>query len=143
MNGKEKVIHTFSNKIPQVDKWGVTRCSKLDLPTGNCNIHGKHPFSCDFEILRVVAQENIRYLNNRFFGRGWSYTKVVDGTKGAACELYPATEEGREETIRKLKRLQEWTDYFELETHLPKVIDWLQEIPLDHKKNAVFYPEPR
>lgn len=143
MNGKEKIIHTFSNEIPQIDKWDISRCSKLDFEEGNCSIHGRHPFACDFEILRVTSRENIRYFNNRFFGRGWSYTKVVDGSIGAACELYPATEEGRSETIRKLKRLQEWTNYFELNTHLLEVIYWLQEIPLDHNKNKVFYPEIR
>lgn len=60
-------------------------CRRLDLATGRCTIHGRHPFSCDFELVRfnIFAE---RYVPNqvavRLFGRGWNMLRVEHAPGG-------------------------------------------------------------
>jgi len=105
-------------------------CRYVDKQTGRCKIHGLQPFSCDFELLRFSiskSPERPNYLNQRSFGRGWAF-KRVDGERGALCTLTPATAESKQEVIRKLKRLQQWARYFEIDTCLPSIIKQIEKI---------------
>lgn len=105
-------------------------CRHLLKASGLCGIHGKHPFSCDFELIRFIHQEGRCDIAVRPFGRGWSYKRVT-GQTGALCDMLPPTPARRDDAVRKMKRLQEWTDYFQLKTHLPKIISWLTMGPHD------------
>jgi hypothetical protein len=141
INGKEYLVYTSPAPKKNLDRWGVGRCSKLDEYTGFCKIHGRHPFSCDFETIRILRYKTHSWLGNRIFGRWWAYTRAPSGEKRSLCEYHPATEESRQESIRKLKRLKMWVDYFELDTHLDAVIGWAQNIPLNHNKPLLLWPD--
>lgn len=141
INDQTRKILTYPNDKKRMDQWGWVRCEKLDYETSYCTIHPRRPLSCDFEILRFTKHKTFNHLTNRLFGRGWSFIQIHGGQRKALCELFPATEEARVETIRKLERLQKWTDYFRLQTLLPRVIQWIEGIPLNETKLAVFEPE--
>ena len=114
-------------------------CRNLNMTDGRCNIHGQQPFSCDFELIRFdtaqverlvtieaeIKKEAQNQLSLELFGRAWQL-KRMDGTLGARCEILPETKETRQDSIRKLKRLKMWTDYFNLKTCLPCIIDWAE-----------------
>jgi Fe-S-cluster containining protein len=111
--------------------------SSLDL--GRCQIHGEHPFTCDFELLRFShAQPNEEtglitrpnYLNQRLYGRGWAMTRV-DGQKKAMCEMLPPDDTWKEDTQRRITRLMNWADYFELDHCLLEIIGWVATGPHD------------
>lgn len=99
-------------------KW----CKNLRHDDGRCGIHGSHPFSCDFELIRIIAQENKSWVGTRLYGRGWSY-KRVDGQQGAMCEITEITEPSRLDVLRKLGRLKVWMDYCGIANSLQMVID--------------------
>jgi hypothetical protein len=104
-------------------------CNYLLEPSGRCGIHGKHPFSCDFELIRISMHSgNTARLNTRLFGRGWSYLRV-DGGTGAKCSITPATEDTATDAIRKLERLMQWSDHFKLKTRIPTIINWAKSHP--------------
>jgi len=101
------------------------RCPNLN-PEGRCKVHGLHPFSCDFELIKVALGENLprNWMGSKLYSRRWRM-KRMDGTRGAMCEMLPRTKETTKEAIRKLRRLQEWTDHFGLyDTYLPDIIAW-------------------
>ncbi len=104
-------------------------CRNLNKSDGRCNIHGKHPFSCDFELIRFIRTSGFRnknnYLNQRLFGRGWAFLRV-DGERGARCEMLPPTEETISEVVRKLGRLKQWCNYFEIKHKVDPIIKWVQ-----------------
>lgn len=109
-------------------------CHYLQQDTGLCNIHGRHPFSCDFELIRfslMSRPDRANQLNHRPFGRGWAML-TVDGTRGAKCE-WEDTEaqlgEQQAEVIRKLKRLKLWMEYWEIDHKVDRVIDWVSTGP--------------
>ena len=78
---------------------------------GTCGIHGRHPFSCDFEMLRVLIKKERNTLQKSIFPRGWNMTRVC-GKKGVWCKV--TEEDDTSETIRKLIRLKKWMDYFKI-----------------------------
>lgn len=112
-------------------------CHYLNQEDGRCNIHGNHPFSCDFELLRfsIMGRPNrANQLNHRPFGRGWAML-TVDGTRGAKCEWEDTESQlgpEQDEVIRKLKRLKQWMENWELEHKVDRVIDWVKTGP--HKE---------
>jgi hypothetical protein len=53
----------------------------------------------------------------------------VDKGRGAKCEMLPATKESCEEVVRKLERLKLWANYFDVETHLATIINWVRQGP--------------
>lgn len=118
-NGRPIAIYTDT----QTDNDGP-RCKHLTRE-GRCGIHGKHPFSCDFELIRTLAFEDAdrpNVLTQKLFGRGWSYQRA-DGGKGALCEMLDVTPKSIMEVVRKLERLKKWTDHFKLkDTWLPEII---------------------
>ena len=108
-------------------------CRHLGKEDGRCGIHGFSPFSCDFELLRFSHWEDPEmpeHLGHRPFGRGWNM-KRIDGVRGALCEWYDteASKEQIQDTVRKLKRLKDWADWFGIETTLPTIIDWVARGP--------------
>lgn len=101
-------------------------CVNLRKDDGRCGIHGRQPFSCDFELIRLAITEIPTRNNNmttRLFGRGWAL-KRVDGERGALCDIVPATSETVADTIRKLERLNTWASHFGLKTVVPDIIQW-------------------
>lgn len=101
-------------------------CKNVDHSTGFCKIHGKHPFSCDFETVRIKHWEsqNKAVVGVGPYGRGWQLMKV-DGTRGALCQHIDG--EGVEESLRKLIRLKGWMDYFNIGNKVNSAIDYLND----------------
>jgi hypothetical protein len=111
-----------------VDNW---HCDLVDRTTGACTIHGRQPFSSDFETVRffqfmdhaVVSHAVVRTAP---FGRAWNL-KRIDGNRGALCEFGAATEQSRMEAARRLKRLAQWCEYFQIEHRIPQMLDYLDQ----------------
>jgi len=100
-------------------------CRNLRRSDARCGIHGRHPFSCDFELLRFSIGRDRDDLTQRLFGRGWQFLRADMKTRGAMCSMTPPTPETRAEVVRKLRRLKEWTDHFGIRTHLDDIINWV------------------
>ncbi len=107
-------------------------CRYLDKSDGRCGIHGEHPFSCDFELLRfLISETRPNIFIHKLFGRGWNMLRI-DGERGALCEMLQIQDDQAEVVARKLTRLKEWADHFGLlETCLPELIDWAERGPHD------------
>ena len=123
-NGFEWTLYTFDDH-PR----GRYHCANVNMKTGRCNIHGNQPFSCDFETIRVHMFKDDatpHRLSTAPFGRAWQLMKV-DGTRGALCEHTAPTIPGAREAYRKLKRLENWANYFGLPTRLDKVFKWIDK----------------
>lgn len=118
-------------------------CKHVDKPTGRCIIHGKHPFSCDFELIRPMLfkePDRPNLLISKLYGRGWLFPRVDGSGNGALCEMLPSTRGHRDEVRRKLKRLWEWASWFGLPTMLGDIITYYQfEAPW----SQAFFNEPR
>jgi len=132
-NTKKRVVEFSGRSVEiwtdwQEDNTGA-RCTYLAPKTGRCGIYAVRPFTCDFELIRTLQNEDddrANVLTQKLFGRGWSYART-DGGKGALCEMTPATRDTIDDVIRKLGRLQEWTDHFKLDTWLPDLIKIIKE----------------
>lgn len=94
---------------------------------GRCNIHGMQPFSCDFELIRILLFKNKSVITQKLFGRGWAMMKI-DGTRGALCTMTNPSKENIYEVKRKLLILQDWTNYFGIKTKIPKILEWIDEV---------------
>ena len=114
-------------------------CRHVDQ-AGRCGIHGRHPFTCDFELLRFTHQKERVMINTRLFGRGWQFTRIT-GQKGALCDYLPVSDFHRDEAARKLRRLWDWTHYFGLKTRLPEIIEWVDNGP--HTTPLVLQPHSK
>ena len=105
-------------------------CTHLLRGTGRCEIYSARPFSCDFEPIWFVTFRKGSSLRTGKYQNG-GQMKRTDGGVGAKCGeigmLAPKTEAEAEryfgEAVRKLRRLQAWTDHFGLkDTRLPDII---------------------
>jgi hypothetical protein len=106
-------------------------CKYLEQQTGRCQNYETRPFSCDFELIRfIVPKKGPIHLTQKLFGRGWAM-KRVDGSKGARCQMTDPSELSKMEVLRKLTRLQEWAEYFSIETCLAHVMTWVESGPHD------------
>lgn len=111
-------------------------CRNLDMETGRCKIHGRQPFSCDFELIRFLEfspkpdRDARSIVTQKLFGRGWAM-KRVDGERGALCEMTGIDDHTRAETLRKLQRLQIWSSHFGIRTKLPVIMEWVATGPHD------------
>lgn len=105
-------------------------CRNLKKSTGRCGVHGKHPFSCDFELMRFLMsqQGEPNRLMTKLYGRGWNMLRI-DGERGALCEMLPPTRQWVLDVLRKLTRLEKWATYFDIATKLPKIITWVESGP--------------
>lgn len=124
---------------PQIDH-SDHFCRHLNKTNGLCGIYRTRPFTCDFELIRFIHRDNEVHIATRLFGRGWSYTRVT-GQTGAMCDVLPASERTRDDAVRKLRRLKEWTDYWRLVTYLPEIIRWVESGP--HDEPMVINPGTR
>lgn len=117
-NGKDKLF-LEDDQSGNDDKY----CKHLQKEDGRCGIHGKHPFACDFELIKILHKKNDRtWVGTKLFGRGWNY-KAVDGIKGAKCAITPVNDESVNDVLRKLNRLKQWMDYCGIENTLAQVIE--------------------
>lgn len=114
-------------------------CMHLSQADGRCQIHMKHAFSCDFELIKFMKRptHGSNLAIHKLFGRGWSMPRI-DGGRGAMCSMEPASKESIDDAVRKLTRLKEWTDYFGLkDTKVPTAIQWIEAqrlVPFDKVK---------
>lgn len=104
------------------------KCKHLDRADGRCGIHGLHPMPCDVELMKFVHYDDRSLLVQKKYGRGWSFSRV-DGGRGSKCEMTPVTDETRSEVIRKLKRIRDWTSYFQLDSRIDEIIEWAEAYP--------------
>lgn len=110
-NGKSVTLWSDTQEDNQ-----TSRCKNLIKENGRCGIHGKQPFSCDFELIRFIKVGDVWTVNERLFGRGWAM-KRTDGGTGALCTITPPTSETALDVARRIERLCEWADYFGLKDH--------------------------
>lgn len=102
-------------------------CQYLD-DIGRCKIYELRPFVCDFELIRFLQSAEKSNLIQKLHGRGWRFERV-DGGKGGLCKMTPPSRETVDEVIRKLSRLEEWTDHFGVETWIGEIIQWMLSEP--------------
>lgn len=121
-NGRKRLI--YSDPQTSLDSH---HCGNLRMSDGRCGIHGAHPFSCDFELIRFMHSHSkaSARLVSKLYGRGHAMLRV-DGERGAMCSMTPATQETRKDVIRKLHRLAQWCDYFGLSHRVNKIITWAE-----------------
>lgn len=130
-NGGVHEIQILSDKQ---DDHKNHHCRNLNMDDGRCGIHGRQPFSCDFELIRFLefAPTEVRdarsVVTQKLFGRGWAMLRV-DGERGALCEMTPADAHTQAETLRKLRRLQEWSAHFGIRTKLGTIMEWVASGP--------------
>jgi hypothetical protein len=108
----------------QADNKGP-RCRNLDWSNGRCGIHGIHPFSCDFELIRFSAFPGGFSCSTRLFSRGWNM-KRTDGGVGAKCELLSPTPGWADDVTRKMRRLGEWCDHFGMRHRVGTIVEWCE-----------------
>lgn len=105
-------------------------CANLRMSDGRCSIHGKQPFSCDFELIRFLHSHNagsVRMLT-KLFGRGHAMLRV-DGERGALCSITPTSIEARDDAVSKLRRLAQWCDHFHVKHRVQYIIEWAMQLP--------------
>lgn len=134
INNRESVIYS------DMQLTGTDECHYLNTTDGRCGIHQQRPFSCDFELIRVILQEKktndievitSSRINVQKFTRGWRMRRI-DGERGALCEMLPATKEIIDDTVRKLKLLRDWAIHFKVETHMDTIIEWAESNPTEN-----------
>ena len=136
INGRDVVLYS-KLQSPRPER---RFCDNVNLETGACMVHGKQPFSCDFETLRFTHFADHSWLGTRPYGRGWNMMRV-DGQRGAMCEFpKTATLEALAEAERKLMRLQRWAHAAGLLTYIPAVLRWCHDGP--HPVGAEFFSTP-
>lgn len=104
-------------------------CKHVNMSTGACGIHGKQPFSCDFELLRVLHYETHSVMLTRLYGRGWNMLRN-DGGRGALCEVHePQDPDSIPDLMRRLTRLQGWLAYFKVDSKIARVMEYVSTGP--------------
>lgn len=105
-------------------------CRNLNADDGRCGIHGRQPFTCDFELIRfaISSTDGPNRVTQRLFGRG-SQMLRVDGERGALCTITPATSDTAKDATRRMRRLREWADHFGVVHCLDVVIEWMEDGP--------------
>lgn len=101
-------------------------CRNVDTD-GRCEIHGVHPFSCDFELirfLRFASDSRRNQLTQKLYGRSHAMLRVDKETRGAMCTMTPPTNESAADVVRKLKRLRLWCEHFGLKHKVDAIIEY-------------------
>lgn len=122
INGRSFIIHSDM----QNPGW---HCKNVIQKTGRCRIHGKQPFSCDFEIVRMKHFNEIGSPNQVLtapFGRAWALLRI-DGERGALCEIVPVDHTQAIEAARKFKRLAKWMEFFAIPHKVDPVVAYLEK----------------
>ena len=104
-------------------------CKHLTLEA-RCGIYNSRSLACDLPLLQVTQRKQHNLLSIRKFGRHHLYTRFDMKTKGAMCELLEITPESIADTRRRMKRLNEWTNYFQFDTHMEAILEWVNRHPL-------------
>lgn len=117
---------------------GQKGCKYLSKENGDCLVHTCRPFTCDFEMLRFkqYVHENKVLIGTFPFGRCWALTQY-NGTKGGICKKKGYSKEYKEDVIRKLYRLKDWIDYYEVPTYIQELIDYVKT--LDSCEGKVYW----
>lgn len=106
-------------------------CGNLNKENGRCGIHGKQPFSCDFELIRFLnSTDDTRpdYVTQKLFGRKWAMLNVR-GTRGTSCEMTAPDTDTIQEVRRKMGRLEQWCFHFGLlDTKIPDILEWVDNV---------------
>jgi Fe-S-cluster containining protein len=137
VNGRSFTVYSDM----QLDRRDKHFCRHLKMDSGLCGIHKRHPFSCDFELIRFSVPEKHPTdpinLSHQLYGHGFAMRRVdtpvdkkihgKDPAYGARCEMLPPTEHSVDEVIRRLERLETWATYFQIETCVPDIIEWVRE----------------
>jgi hypothetical protein len=91
---------------------------------GRCSIHKVNPFSCDFELTKIILypKGKVNHLTTKLYGRGWQYTRQPNLEVGALCKMTDITFNSILEVKRKLIRLQKWMDYFSIPSKIPIIL---------------------
>ena len=143
---EDTVIRTFprdvqvnGNFIPIRTRYPhayATRCEYITPELGRCEIHGFHPFTCDFELIRfsIGEKRSVNHVSTRLFGRGWNMLTVT-GERGAKCKIGPVTIRSIKDVRRKFLRLEEWAQHFKIKTKISKIVKWIDEG--DYRKTMV------
>ena len=103
-------------------------CRNLSMDNGRCGIHGLHPFSCDFELIRFLHFADLSKPNTitqKLYGRGHAMLRVT-GDRGALCKMLPPNDERKAEVVRKLGRLKQWCEHFGLKHRVDHIIAWAE-----------------
>jgi len=120
VNGKGYVVYTEAG--------ASSHCQHLNLHTGRCGIYAVRPFNCDFEIIRLKHFNDVTASNQVLtaaFGRAWRMTRIT-GEKGAMCEIQNCSQANADEAARKLLRLCQWMEYFEVPHKVVPAIQYLR-----------------
>lgn len=104
-------------------------CRFLDKSNGRCLVHEANPFTCEFELMKVMFNQKTgkATIINKLFGRGWSYQRT-DGGRGAKCEMLSFNYEKYRKDLALLEELNDIAEQFKEETVLPQVIEYLKSI---------------
>jgi len=126
---KERIVLVNENEFfvfsdQQLENNG-NRCKFLNKNTGRCNIYFDRPFSCDFELIKVIREKNRNILLQKLFSRGWAM-KRTSGGRGALCEIFPPNELAIKEVVRKLNVLKQWMSFFKINHKIDKVLRWIE-----------------
>ncbi|WP_457300225.1 YkgJ family cysteine cluster protein [Phyllobacterium sp. P5_D12] len=115
-------VEIFSDcQVDVGDRW----CRNLERSSGRCSVYSERPMACDFELIRFLVYEDKVLLIQKQYGRAWAMERL-DHDRGALCEMLPPSPSTIAEVIRKLKRLEQWADYFHLPTRIEPVIAWIK-----------------
>lgn len=103
-------------------------CDFVNKDNGRCGIHTVNPFSCKMEPIKLFDMKHSVYLSKRPFGRGWAMRKV-DNSKGVLCEFHEDNiDVDFDSDLRILNQLNGIALSLELETVLPKAIEYVKTI---------------
>jgi hypothetical protein len=103
-----------------LDKW----CRNLERETGRCRIYDQRPMACDFELIRFLVSDTKVILTQKLYGRAWAMQRIV-GSRGTLCEMLPVNEHHVAEVVRKLRRLETWSQFFQISTRIPEILTWI------------------
>lgn len=126
----QKRLLLFNNKevsiYSDLQKGEKYYCKHVNKENGRCNIHKTNPFSCDFELTRFIHRKNnSNLLITSLFGRAWNMTRIVDNKKGALCYITDPNKSTIKDIKRKISRLKNWCDHFEIISWCDEIINWI------------------
>lgn len=122
-NGSRYLIHRISP-----ESTAASHCQYVGAHA-RCEIHGTHPFSCDFEPVRVEigVVRNYNMMGVEHYGRKQAFTRIT-GESDVLCVFGPPTSESISDVVRKLRRLKDWTDHFQLtDTWIPDILEYIED----------------
>jgi Fe-S-cluster containining protein len=105
---------------------------------GRCNIYEQRPFPCDFELIKFLQYKNKFLMIQKLYGRKHVLMRITKD-KGTLCEMLPVNQKWKEEILRKLDLLKSWLTYFELDTHIDEIINYVSSGP--HLYPLTLYPQ--